>query len=197
MFSRRIGMGLIGLMTVISAKPAFGGGVPGVTRRCGDGPQAQTAGVSSDYTMPFELESGFLITVKGRIASSGTLRFALDTGTTHSMIDTKIAERLGLPLRDGFVLNFDRNVRISWTTVPEISVGPLSLKDARVMVGNLHQLTEFTEGIDGVIGLDALRMAQKITINLESKLVSFRTNSASQSTAGQALQQAVLVRLNV
>jgi len=184
---------MIGLM----APQSFAGetGMAEGIRR--DGMQAPPSNNTRDYTMPFELESGFLMVVEGRIGRSAPLRFALDTGTTLSMVDAKIADRLGLTLREGFVLNFDRNVRISWTTVPEISVGPLSLKEARVMVANLQQLTEFTDGIDGVIGLDVLRMTQKIAINLETRLVSFRINGASPPAASQGLQQAVLVRLNV
>lgn len=164
----------------------------------GDSYRKQTANTSANFTMPFDLESGFLIVVKGQIGPSRTLRFALDTGTTHSVVDTKIAESLGLTLREGFVLNFDRDVRIAWTTVPELRVGELSLRDARVMVGNLHQLSEFTEGIDGVIGLDVLRMTEGIAIDFEAKRVSFRVNGAQPRAASQYLQQeAVLVRLNV
>jgi len=199
MVSKKIGMALLGMMTLIPAVRGFGRGERTPAHDGGEErSQTHTAHATADYTMPFELESGFLIVVQGRIGPMTKLRFALDTGTTHSMIDAKIADRLGLTLRQGSVLNFDRDIRISWTTVPELCVGELSLKNARVMVGNLHQLTEFTEGLDGVLGLDALRMTQGITINFETKLVGFRVNRMSPPTPSQALQQqAVLVRLDV
>lgn len=134
-FSSTIGMVLV-CMIALTAPQCLAGkdGASRAGRKSGVQPTPGNG--AAGYTMPFELESGFLIVVKGRIGPSTTLRFALDTGTTHSMVDAKIADALSLKLQDGFVLNFDRDVRISWTTVPELSVGPLSLKDARVMVGN-------------------------------------------------------------
>jgi len=144
--------------------------------------------------MPFELGSGFLIVVEGRIGTLTSLRFALDTGTTHSVMDAKIAARLRLARKEGLVLNFDRDVQVSWTNVPELQVGPLTLRDVRMMVGELRQLTDFAEGIDGVIGMDVLRMSCRMTINFETMRVTFRTDSRSrQLTSGSP--QALLVRL--
>jgi len=143
--------------------------------------------------IPFELRSGFLVVVEGRIGSLTPVRFVLDTGTTHSIMDTKIAARLGLPRKKGLVANLDRRVHVSWTNVPELQVGPLKIKGARVMVTKLRQLTELAEGIDGVIGMDVLRMSRGITINFETMQVVFRTDGRSEQTATGPL----LVRLEV
>lgn len=199
MVGGRIGIPVLWMMLVPMAHGfEWHAGATALAAGAGNAQKPTAASGNAKFAMPFEVESGFLIVVKGQIGSSRTLRFALDTGTTHSMVDTKVAESLGLTLREGFVLNFDRDVRIAWTTVPELSVGGLGLKEARIMVGNLHELTEFTEGIDGVIGLDVLRMAQGIAIDFEAKRVSFRVNGAQPRAASQDVQQeAVLVRLNV
>jgi len=154
----------------------------------------QTGNALADQAMPFELGSGFLIVVEGRIGTLTSLRFALDTGATHSMMDAKIAARLRLARKEGLVLNFDRDVQVSWTNVPELQVGPLTLRDVRMMVGELQQLTEFAEGIDGVIGMDVLRMSRRMTINFETMRVTFRTDSRSRQLAS-GLSQAFLVRL--
>jgi predicted aspartyl protease len=154
----------------------------------------QTGNPLADQAMPFELGSGFLIVVEGRIGTLTSLRFALDTGATHSMMDAKIAARLRLARKEGLVLNFDRDVQVSWTNVPELQVGPLTLRDVRMMVGELQQLTEFAEGIDGVIGMDVLRMSRRMTINFETMRVTFRTDSRSQQLAS-GLSQAFLIRL--
>ena len=44
--------------------------------------------------IPFQLEGGFLIEVEGRIGQLEGLKFILDTGATHSVIDRRIADRL-------------------------------------------------------------------------------------------------------
>jgi hypothetical protein len=65
----------------------------------------QTGNALAGQAMPFELGSGFLIVVEGRIGTLTSLRFALDTGTTHGVMDAKITARLRLARKEGLVLN--------------------------------------------------------------------------------------------
>jgi hypothetical protein len=153
----------------------------------------RTIAPASEQAIPFELRSGFLVVVEGRIGSLTPVRFVLDTGTTHSMMDTKIAARLGLPRKEGLVVNLDRKTQVSWTNVPELQVGPLKIQGARMMVSELSRLTEFAEGIDGVIGLDVLGMCRAVNINFETMQIVFRTDGRSE----QAVTGPLLVRLEV
>ena len=66
----------------------------GPSRCCGRG----VVGSSTNLTMPFELVAGFLVVVDGQIGNLNGLKFILDTGATHSLIDQKVADRLQLPL---------------------------------------------------------------------------------------------------
>ena len=77
--------------------------------------------------IPFQLDGGFLILVDGRIGSLAPLKFVLDTGTTHTVISRKIADRLIVPRHQGQgrVLNFDREVKLEWTRLPELQLGPV------------------------------------------------------------------------
>jgi predicted aspartyl protease len=126
--------------------------------------------------IPFHLDGGFLILVDGRIGPLAPLRFVLDTGTTHTVIDRKIAERLLLPRQagKGTVVNFDREVELQWTSLPELRVGPLVVRDLPVMVGDLKQLSEFAEGVDAIVGLDLLRSSESVRIDYLRKLVIFK-----------------------
>jgi predicted aspartyl protease len=130
----------------------------------------------SAEAIPFQLDGGFLILVDGRIGRLSPLKFVLDTGATHTVIDTKIAKRLLLPRQEGEgkVVNFDREVEIAWTILPELQLGPLYARDIRVMVGDLRQFSEFAEGVDAIIGLDVLRSTQSIKIDYLSNLVTFK-----------------------
>ena len=126
--------------------------------------------------IPFQLDGGFLILVDGRIGSLAPLKFVLDTGTTHTVISRKIADRLIVPRHQGQgrVLNFDREVKLEWTRLPELQLGPVVARDIRVLVGDLRQLSELAERVDAIIGLDVLRSSQSMTIDYLRNLVTFK-----------------------
>ena len=96
-----------------------------------------------NFTIPFHLVRGFLIQVEGSIGSLTGLKFVLDTGTTRSMLDARLADKLSLPRQDGTVLNFDRPMKIAWTTVPDLQIGPLQAHNLRIMVASMSEVTEF------------------------------------------------------
>jgi predicted aspartyl protease len=133
---------------------------------------SDTSMVSS--TMPFELLSDFLVVVRGQIGVLDGLQFIVDTGTTRSAIDRKVALRLGLRLRAGEVMNFNRHIPIQWTDLPEIRVGPIRAEGVRVMVVRLAEYSEFGGNLDGIIGLDLLTRSKKFNIDYERKILSFQ-----------------------
>jgi predicted aspartyl protease len=129
--------------------------------------------------IPFHLDGGFLILVDGSIGPLAPLRFVLDTGATHTVIDRKIARRLCLPHqeRKGTVVNFDREVELEWTSLPELRVGPLELRDLPVLVGDLKQFSELAQGVDAIVGLDLLRSSESIKIDYPGRRVTFRLSA--------------------
>jgi Aspartyl protease len=84
----------------------------------------------------FDLESDFLVVVKGQVGSRG-LKFIVDTGATRSVIDRRVAASLQLKRHAGRIVNFDRYIPIEWAEVPELRMGPLCAQDLRVMVVDL------------------------------------------------------------
>jgi hypothetical protein len=140
-------------------------------------------------SLPFQLSNDFLIVVEGRIGSLSTLKFLLDTGTTHTMVDERIATRLSLKRQSGKVLNFDRFARIEWAKVPEIELGPLTARDLPVMVGKLAHYSELADGVDAIIGLDLLSASESLKIDYSTKQITIRTSAqrGEQKTAPQAL----------
>src|ERR1700723_4720845 len=85
-------------------------------------------GSSVSLTMPFELVSGFLVVVNGRIGNLGVMRFIIDTGATTSVIDAKVADRLRLPRSAGKVMTSDRRIPVAWAEFPEFRGGPIVAK---------------------------------------------------------------------
>jgi predicted aspartyl protease len=137
--------------------------------------QAQEMGISTgSSSMPFELVSDFLIVVKGQIGNVTGLKFILDTGATHSVIDQKLTDRLRLKRDAGGVMNFDRNIPVEWAEIPDFQVGPLRSGPTRVMVMNLASYSELAKTVDGIIGLDMLTRTKMLSIDYEKRILSLQ-----------------------
>lgn len=147
-------------------------------------------------TLAFELVSGFLVVVEGRIGPLQPLRFLLDTGTMRTIVDKKTADRLSLPRQKGRVLNFDKYRDIEWAEFPEVQVGPIRAQNKRMMVGDLKQYSEFATDVDAVIGLDVLGMSARLQIDYAEKRVTFEMPSAASAAAPEP-PQVLTVRLTV
>lgn len=121
----------------------------------------------------FQLRSGFLVVVKGRIGGMDELKFIVDTGATYTFIDRKVADKLKLPRRPGKTTNFDRDIAVEWAVIPDLRVGPLRTQAFRVMVANLREYSELAGDVDGIIGLDLLGKCNKLFIDYEKRTVSW------------------------
>jgi len=153
-------------------------------------------GPSPDLVMSFDLVSDFVIVVQGQIGALDGLRFILDTGSSHSAIDRRVADRLGLRCRPGKVFNFDRDLAIEWAGVPEVRIGPLRVAGIDMMVARLGDISEFAENADGIIGLDVLTRAKKIAIDYERKRIFFELDEwrGSEPSAAKAFVVPVVVQ---
>jgi predicted aspartyl protease len=135
---------------------------------------------STASTLPFELVSDFVVVVHGQVGGLGGLRFILDTGSSHTVIDRRVAERLGLRRIPGRVTNFDRYIPVVWADVPQLRVGPIEATAFRVMVVNLSEYSAFGQEADGILGLDLLSRGKKLAIDYEKRLVSFDVDPQSK-----------------
>jgi predicted aspartyl protease len=126
-----------------------------------------------DLPLAFDLVSGFEVVVRGQVGDLDGLRFILDTGSSYSVLDRRVAGRMRLDRHPGKAFNFDRSLAIEWADVPDVSIGPLRVAGIRMMVAKLGDIAEFAENADGIIGLDVLSRAQKIVIDYERRRISF------------------------
>src|SRR5277367_3195827 len=147
-------------------------------------------------TVPFQLRNGFLLTAEGSIGPLPGLHFILDTGATQTVVDSKIAAQLSLPLHKTKVLDFDRSVKVDSATLPDLQLGSLTISNLPVIVGDLAQFTEYASGIDGIIGLDVLRSTQSLLINYRLNTLTLRT-TANTSIAPRTSPQALVLSLPV
>jgi predicted aspartyl protease len=153
--------------------------------------------------IPFAIGSNFLIIVEAQAGNVGGLKFIVDTGATHSVIDTKIASRLELPHNTGKTMNFDHSIPVEWAELPELQVGPLRAKGVRVMVVDLPRYSEVADGVDGIVGLDLLSKSDKFTIDYSKKVIYFdlAANGSARPVPGcfvvPVVVQGLVIRLAV
>jgi hypothetical protein len=116
--SLRIALGLVVALVGWNCGGAF-------SARATDQQSINGAAARLSSEVPFQLSAGFLILVEGRVGPMTPLTFILDTGATHTVVDGKLADELSLPRRKGKVLNFDKDLTVDWTNLPELQVGPM------------------------------------------------------------------------
>jgi len=126
-----------------------------------------------DFFLSFDLVSNFEVVVHGQIGELDGLRFILDTGSSYSVIERRVADRMQLPRQPGKVFNFDRDLAIEWADVPDVVIGPLRVAGVSMMVARLADISEFADSADGIIGLDVLSRAKTIGIDYERRRISF------------------------
>lgn len=107
----------------------------------------------------FELYGGYLMVAAGSVGPIKNLHFLIDTGTNTTLLDSSIAQKLGLEgmREDVNILFFDGAVEAVHTWAPSIELGPLRVFHRPVLVRDLSTLSNgLLVQIDGIIGLDVL-----------------------------------------
>jgi predicted aspartyl protease len=122
--------------------------------------------------IPFQLHHGFLIVVAGRIGDFSGLRFVLDTGTTTSILDRRIADKLNLPRQRDHVFNYDKLVEVESSTIPEVEFGPVQASGIAMFIEDLSRFSDFARDVDALIGLDLL-MQFNLTLDYNARKVLF------------------------
>ena len=124
---------------------------------------ASTAGeASSGNGSPIEVYGGYLIVAKVEVANLKGLRFLVDTGASDTVIDRRVAERLGVASQPAKLINFDKTLELDRAEVPEISFGPEHTSNVPVLIEDLGNLRPDGKRLDGILGLDQLRRSNFI-----------------------------------
>jgi predicted aspartyl protease len=133
-------------------------------------PRVRSSTTSAE--IPFRLYNGFLIVVEGRIGNLNGLKFILDTGTSTSILDRRIADRLSLPRHPNHVVNYDKTVGVDSATIPEVHFGPVQATDKNMLIADLGKFSDFARDVDAVIGVDLLQL-NNITFDYNTRRVTF------------------------
>jgi len=148
--------------------------------------------------LPITMHDGHLTVVNGSIGSLHSLRFLLDTGSTHTLIDRRIAKALNLSPRPARALSFGKAISLDCAVLPEITLGPVRAAKLQVLVADLRAFGAAGLTVDAVVGLDLLTK-ESFRLDLARKLVVFGEDSTidSRSVPLRADAFSLLVQLEL
>src|SRR5579864_7844268 len=81
--------------------------------------------------MPIELKDGYLVLAKGSIGSLNNLTFLVDTGTSRTLMDARIAKQLRLTGVASKLTAFDRDVAVELVILPDLQLGAIHAESPR------------------------------------------------------------------
>jgi hypothetical protein len=145
--------------------------------------------------IPFSLRQGYMIVVEGRVADLDRLNLVIDTGTSPSMIDKSIADKLNLNgIQRGLSL-FNKDLESETVMLPDLELGPLHRVKLPVMVADFSKIGKrLGIRVDGVIGLDVLG-ATNFTIDYQKNRILFHASQEPHAASFAAGPQFIVVNL--
>jgi predicted aspartyl protease len=112
------------------------------------------------------------LVVSVHINGEGPFDFVLDTGATLTCVTPAIAERLALPERRavGFGAGIGGSGRVTIVGLDTLRIGAVRLFDLPACVVDLGRIEALGLGVDGLIGLNALKPF-RMTLDFERRLL--------------------------
>jgi predicted aspartyl protease len=120
-------------------------------------PAARASQEALKSTVSFTLYHDYLIVAQGSAGSLKGLNFLVDTGATPSVLDRRLAQRLGLDELPGSIVFINGRVPAGQAIVPNLEFGPTQRHNLPIVVEDLSVFDRALPlHIDAVIGLDVL-----------------------------------------
>jgi predicted aspartyl protease len=127
----------------------------------------------SATSIPIRLKDGYLVIAKGSIGDLNNLTFLLDTGTSHTMMDSRISKQLHLTGVAHRLTVFDRDVEAKLVILPDLQLGRIHVQSPRVIVTDLAGVAQrFGLYADAIVGMDILGLGS-FSIDYRSKRIWF------------------------
>jgi predicted aspartyl protease len=137
--------------------------------------QAQAGPGGADAASPaisFQLERGHLVIVQGAIGPLTGRRLVVDTGSSPTILDARIAQELKLQGSVSRLELFNGSSLARTTILPSLTLGPVTAKSLPVLVSDLSFVQrDVGIRIDAIIGLDVLRTS--FVIDYEARVIRF------------------------
>jgi hypothetical protein len=141
----------------------------------------------------FELYNDYLIVVRGSAGRLKGLNFLLDTGTSPTILNPRLAERLHLDPTPAVIAVLNGNVQGGIATVSSLQFGPIRKDNHPVMIRDLSTLQQVLPvQVDGIVGLDVLGQGNFV-IDYPSRTISFGPTPSMPASVPLQLQNGLAV----
>lgn len=142
--------------------------------------------------LPIRIYGGFLVVAEGQFGGGGQRQnFILDTGTSPSILNLRVAKQLGLKLSPAKVTTVGQDSDIAVATVPEVDLGPLQANSAPFLVADLAGVEQtWRLRIAGILGLDILGKLS-FRLDYEHRVLTFG------EVTGEGIPIGLSTRLNL
>jgi hypothetical protein len=139
---------------------------------------ARGAGIPGE--IPFKLAQGFGIVVQGGIGPLTKLNFLVDTGAVPSVLNEKVASRIGVTGATGSFALVHQNIEAQYVTVDEVHFGSIRAVGLPMVVVDLARFERLLGlRIDAIIGLDILGR-QNFTIDYKHRRITLGLSGSAR-----------------
>jgi Aspartyl protease len=147
-------------------------------------------------SVPFQLKDGYLVLAKGSIGGLNNLTFLLDTGTSRTMVDARIAKRLHLAGGAHKLIVFEQEVNVGLVVLPDLHLGAIHAESPPSIAMDLSGIAQrLGLSADAIIGMDILRLGS-FGIDYKSKRIWFGPGERAASDARAALNSRLYLIVN-
>ncbi|UCF36982.1 MAG: aspartyl protease family protein [Acidobacteriota bacterium] len=129
--------------------------------------------------IPFEMHE-HLIVVKVSFQNQGAFHFAIDTGSSYTVISNRLGKKLRLQGETIQVSSWGESIRCQKVTLPNLELGNVHFDQVEAHITDLPAIRGLE--LDGLIGLDLLKRTT-ITIDFQSKAIRFGQVDRLQNSA--------------
>lgn len=130
--------------------------------------------------IPFKLAQGFGIVVQGGIGPLINLNFLVDTGAVPSVLNEKVASRIGVTGVSGSFALLHKNIQAQYVTVDEVHFGSIRAVGLPMVVVDLARFERLLgTRIDAIVGLDILAN-QSFAIDYNRRTITPRLSGSTQ-----------------
>ena len=144
-----------------------------------------------DSEVPFTIEDGYLIVVEARIGERRRVKFALDTGATYSVLRANTGKGLENARQPVRVVNLDRVLTQESVNVGDFQLGPIRIPQLAMMKNDLQYLRESAPQVEGLIGLDVLRL-RSFSIDFHRRKINFGAQRLLRSSAPMEIDRSYM-----
>ncbi len=123
--------------------------------------------------IPFKMYRGYAIIVQGSIGQLRKRNILIDTGAVPSVLDRRVAKKLGLTGRPEEVSIFTQSVSAQRVVLSSLRLGPIRAEAVSMIIRDLSFIEEgLGVRVDAMVGFDVLGRSD-FSIDYEAKTISF------------------------